>query len=84
MMNTMNATALIRIRSNAAALNAAYSYGGGSTAASAAHRHRHHPSDVDARIALLWIAVFAMLYGIYRIIRSKARGDTDWGDSPGL
>ena len=35
-------------------------------------------------MGLLWIAVFAMLYGIYRIIRSKARGDTDWGDSPGL
>jgi hypothetical protein len=35
-------------------------------------------------MGLLWIAVLAMLYGIYRIIRSKARGDTDWGDSPGL
>lgn len=35
-------------------------------------------------MGLLWIAVFAMLYGIYRIIRSKARGDTNWGDSPGL
>ncbi len=35
-------------------------------------------------MGLLWVAVFAMLYGIYRIIRSKARGDTDWGDSPGL
>jgi hypothetical protein len=42
--------------------------------------------DLAAFVAmgLLWIAVFAMLHAIYRIIRSKARGDTDWGDSPGL
>lgn len=35
-------------------------------------------------MGLLWILVFAMLYGIYRILRSKARGDSGWGDSPGL
>jgi hypothetical protein len=35
-------------------------------------------------MGLLWIGVFAMLYAIYRILRSKARGDTYWGDSPGL
>lgn len=35
-------------------------------------------------MGLLWILVFAMLYGIYRILRSKARGDSYWGDSPGL
>lgn len=35
-------------------------------------------------MGLLWIVVFAMLYAIYRILRSKARGDTYWGDSPGL
>jgi len=42
--------------------------------------------DLAAFLAmgLLWILVFAMLYAIYRILRSKARGDTDWGDSPGL
>jgi len=42
--------------------------------------------DLAAFLAmgLLWIFVFAMLYGIYRILRSKARGDRDWGDSPGL
>jgi len=35
-------------------------------------------------MGLLWIFVFAMLYAIYRILRSKARGDSYWGDSPGL
>lgn len=35
-------------------------------------------------MGLLWIFVFAMLYAIYRILRSKARGDSGWGDSPGL
>lgn len=34
-------------------------------------------------MGLLWIVVFAMLYAIYRILRSKARGSY-WGDSPGL
>ncbi|MBA3545727.1 MAG: hypothetical protein H0T76_04520 [Nannocystis sp.] len=42
--------------------------------------------DLAAFIAMgvLWLAVFAMLYAIYRILRSKARGGSDWGDSPGL
>jgi hypothetical protein len=31
----------------------------------------------------VWIFVFAMLYGIYKVLRSKARGDAGWGDSPG-
>lgn len=36
-----------------------------------------------AAMALLWLGVFAMLYAIYRILRSKARGDARWGE-PGL
>ena len=36
-----------------------------------------------AAMALLWLGVCAMLYGIYRILRSKARGDGDWAE-PGL
>lgn len=35
-------------------------------------------------LALVWIFVFAMLYAIYKVLRSKARGDAGWGDSPGL
>lgn len=35
-------------------------------------------------LALVWVFVFAMLYAIYRVLRSKARGDAGWGDSPGL
>ncbi len=37
-----------------------------------------------AALAFVWIFVFALLYGIYRVLRSKARGDAGWGDSPGL
>ena len=37
-----------------------------------------------AGMAIVWIFVAALLYGIYRILRSKARGDGWWGDSPGL
>ncbi len=42
--------------------------------------------DFAAFIAMgvLWLLVFTMLYAIYRILRSKARGGSDWGDSPGL
>lgn len=36
-----------------------------------------------AVMGLLWLGVFAMLYAIYRILRSKARGDARWAD-PGL
>jgi hypothetical protein len=35
-------------------------------------------------LALVWIFVFAMLYAIFKVLRSKARGDAGWGDSPGL
>jgi len=35
-------------------------------------------------LALVWVFVFAMLYAIYRVLRSKARGEPGWGDSPGL
>lgn len=37
-----------------------------------------------AGLALVWVFVFAMLYGIYKVLRSKARGDAGWGDSPGF
>lgn len=37
-----------------------------------------------AGMALVWIFVAALLYGIFQILRSKARGDRGWGDSPGL
>ncbi len=37
-----------------------------------------------AGLALVWVFVFAMLYAIYKVLRSKARGDAGWGDSPGL
>jgi hypothetical protein len=37
-----------------------------------------------AGLALVWVFVFIMLYGIYKVLRSKARGDAGWGDSPGL
>lgn len=36
-----------------------------------------------AAMALLWLGVSAMLYAIYRILRSKARGGADWAE-PGL
>lgn len=35
-------------------------------------------------LALVWVGVLAMLYAIYRVLCSKARGDAGWGDSPGL
>lgn len=35
-------------------------------------------------MAALWLLVAAMLAGIWQILRSKARGDAGWGDSPGL
>lgn len=35
-------------------------------------------------MAALWLAIVAMLVGIALILRSKARGDAGWGDSPGL
>jgi predicted phage tail protein len=37
-----------------------------------------------AGMALVWIGVAALLYGIFQILRSKARGDRGWGDAPGL
>lgn len=37
-----------------------------------------------AAMGILWIFVLAMLYGIYRVLRSKGRGDAGWGDSPGM
>lgn len=37
-----------------------------------------------AGMALVWLAVLGLLYGILQILRSKARGDRGWGDSPGL
>jgi len=37
-----------------------------------------------AALALVWVFVFAMLYAIFKVLRSKARGDAGWGDSPGL
>jgi uncharacterized membrane protein YedE/YeeE len=42
--------------------------------------------DLAAFLAmgLLWVFVLGMLFGIYRIIRSKDRGDAGWGDSPGM
>lgn len=44
------------------------------------------PIDLAAFLALglVWIFVLAMLHGIYKILRSKARGEAGWGDSPGL
>ncbi len=44
------------------------------------------PIDLAAFIALalVWIFVLAMLYGIYKVLRSKARGDAGWGDHAGL
>jgi len=36
-----------------------------------------------AAMALLWLGVFAMLYAIYRILRSKAGGADSWRE-PGL
>ena len=44
------------------------------------------PIDLAAFLALgvVWIFVLAMLVGIYKILRSKARGEAGWGDSPGL
>jgi hypothetical protein len=35
-------------------------------------------------MGVLWLFIFAMLLGIALILRSKARGDGGWGDSPGL
>lgn len=42
--------------------------------------------DLVAFVAMgaLWLLVFLMLYGIWRILRSKHRGDAGWGDSPGM
>jgi hypothetical protein len=42
--------------------------------------------DLAAVLAMggLWLLVFLMFVGIWRILRSKARGDAGWGDSPGL
>ena len=42
--------------------------------------------DLAAFIAMgaLWLLVALMLYGVWRILRSKARGDAGWGDSPGM
>lgn len=42
--------------------------------------------DYAAFIAmgLLWLCFFVMFYAIYRVLRSKGRGDGGWGDSPGL
>lgn len=37
-----------------------------------------------AGMLLVWLVAAVMLYGIYRILRSKARGEGWWGDSPGL
>jgi hypothetical protein len=44
------------------------------------------PIDLAAflALALVWIFVLAMLYAIFKVLRSKARGDAGWGDSPGL
>ncbi len=36
-----------------------------------------------AAMALLWLGVCAMLYAIYRILRSKAEGAASWRE-PGL
>ena len=35
-------------------------------------------------MGVLWLFILAMLLGIAKILRSKARGDDGWGDSPGL
>lgn len=35
-------------------------------------------------MGVLWLFIFAMLLGIAMVLRSKARGDGGWGDSPGL
>ena len=44
------------------------------------------PIDLAAFLALglVWICVLAMLHAIHKILRSKARGEAGWGDSPGL
>ena len=36
-----------------------------------------------AAMALLWLGVCAMLYAIYRVLRSKAQGAASWRE-PGL
>lgn len=35
-------------------------------------------------LALVWVFVLTMLYAIYKVLRSKARGDAGWGDHAGL
>ncbi|MBK9757464.1 MAG: hypothetical protein IPO88_28975 [Nannocystis sp.] len=42
--------------------------------------------DWAAFVALgaVWLVILGMLVGIAMILRSKARGDAGWGDSPGL
>lgn len=35
-------------------------------------------------MGVLWVCFFALFYGIYLVLRSKARGDSWWGDSPGM
>ena len=37
-----------------------------------------------AGMLLVWLCAAGLLYGIFQILRSKARGDRGWGDSPGL
>ena len=37
-----------------------------------------------AVMGLLWLFVLGLLFGIFKILRSKARGDSGWGDSPGM
>lgn len=37
-----------------------------------------------AAMAVVWIGAAWMLFAIYKVLRSKARGEPGWGDSPGL
>jgi hypothetical protein len=37
-----------------------------------------------AAMGLLWLFFLAMFFAIYKVLRSKSRGDRGWGDSPGL
>lgn len=37
-----------------------------------------------AAMAVVWIGAALMFFAIYKVLRSKARGEPGWGDSPGL
>lgn len=37
-----------------------------------------------AGMAVVWIGAALMLFAISKVLRSKARGEPGWGDSPGL